>query len=97
MTLQMIQISSKIPMNEWMHYSITHEQDSDSKFYDYQSADRVVELHTGTGEILALSRTRIEFKNEHFVYANSKYLKSLGNETNIYLKFLKSQKLVIKN
>ena len=42
-------------------------------------------------EALVVSRTRIEFTGEHTVWADSEYLKSLGNEDNIYSNFIKSQ------
>ncbi len=79
-----------------------HMQDSDSAFYDESAPDRVVEMEYSqnadgtmnydTHKGLALSRTKLEFSGEHIVWADSEYMKSLGNETNIYMKFCQQQR-----
>ena len=91
---QFIQVSLFVPCIEWMDYTTEYRQDSDSKYYDDKAASYFVELHKDpiTEQVLALSRTRIEFNHEHLVYADSNYLKSLGSETEIYQKFLHKTK-----
>lgn len=95
MPKQMIQVSLDTKHSEWSNYSTWHEQDSDSKFYDEKAASRIVELDRGTGQDLALSRTRLEFDHEHFQYFDSDYLKSIGVEDDIYSKFVQSQRFAI--
>ncbi len=89
---QFIQVSLFVPYNEWLDYTTEYRQDSDSKFYDELAASYFVELYKKDDQILALSRTRIEFNHEHFVYADSNYLKSLGSEDEIYQIFLHKTK-----
>jgi len=85
---QFIQVSLFVPCIEWMDYTTEYRQDSDSKYYDDKAASYFVELHKKDDQVLALSRTRIEFNHEHYVYADSDYLKSLGSEDEIYQKYL---------
>tara|TARA_B110000495_G_scaffold1308_1_gene948 strand:- start:215 stop:514 length:300 start_codon:yes stop_codon:yes gene_type:complete len=95
-TKQLIQVRYE-NMGYATPYFTLHEQDSDSRFYDDKAASRVVEqiyIDSKFGdmrEALVVSRTRIEFTGEHTVWADSEYLKSLGNEDNIYSNFIKSQ------
>jgi len=78
-------------------YFTLNEQDSDSRFYDDEAANRVTEMvdieggHHNWKKALIVSRTRLEFTDEHIVWADSEYMKSLGNEANIYSAFIKSQ------
>ena len=55
-----------------------------------QNADGTMNYHTQDG--LVLSRTRLEFLGEHYVWANSEYLKSIGNEDSIYVNFCRKQR-----
>ena len=97
-TKQLIQVEYE-NMGYATPYFTLHEQDSDSRFYDDKAASRVVEqiyIDSEFGdmrEALVVSRTRIEFTGEHTVWADSEYLKSLGNEDNIYSKFVNSQEV----
>jgi hypothetical protein len=73
------------------------EQDSDLKYFDDKAPHRIskrisLSYNESLQDGLIVSRTRLEFPHEHLVYADSDYLKSLGNEDNIYIKFLNSQK-----
>jgi len=95
MMQEMIKMPTRTPYSQWGKVFTLCEQDTDSKFYDANAPSRVTEREYKDGsyemsEALILSRTRLEFTGEHIVWADSPYLKSLGNEDEIFTKFLHS-------